>query len=85
MIRSFFLSTNLRELCNLGCFCLFATHFHELTELDKQFPYVTNLHVNAKIAQGELKLEVNNQTFPLIIEYYTNKSNSHSSLFASIL
>lgn len=43
-------------LCEIGSFCLFATHFHELTEMDKQFPFVMNLHVEAEISNDELLL-----------------------------
>ncbi|EGD78393.1 MSH2-Ex5 isoform [Salpingoeca rosetta] len=41
---------------HIHCFCLFATHFHELTAMSSELPNVTNLHVDAMTSNGALTL-----------------------------
>lgn len=41
---------------NIKAFCLFATHFHELTSLSEEVAAVKNLHVTAHTDNGQITL-----------------------------
>jgi DNA mismatch repair protein MSH2 len=37
---------------DIGAFCLFATHFHEMTDMEKEISCVKNMYVRA-LAEGD--------------------------------
>ena len=49
MTRAIGLITRRHIATHIRCFCLFATHFHELTPLDTTLSYVKNMHVEANV------------------------------------
>jgi len=48
----------------LRCLCLFATHFHELTALDKDHTGIANKHVTAEIDDNKVKMLYRVQSGP---------------------
>ena len=55
------LSKLLKQFCRhlvneINCFTLFATHFHELTDLAKELPAVGNLNLSAVMVDDKLAL-----------------------------
>lgn len=38
-------------------YCLFATHFHEMTQMAEELSGVTNMHTSCKITQDKLQME----------------------------
>jgi DNA mismatch repair protein MSH2 len=40
----------------IKCHCLFATHFHEMTAMEKEIPNVKNLYVSALVEKDKLTM-----------------------------
>ena len=40
----------------INCFCLFATHFHEMTAMEQELPNVKNLYVSALAVGDQLTM-----------------------------
>ena len=52
----------------IHAFCMFATHFHELTTLDQQISHVKNLHVVAHVSTPDDSLSKKDMTLLYKVE-----------------
>lgn len=59
---------------SIRCFCLFATHFHELTTLADQLEWVKNLQVRAEVRQGEGKQDRQITLLYQVVEGHSDQS-----------
>ena len=41
---------------DIGCYCQFATHFHEMTSMEKELPNVKNLYTSAHAEGSKLTM-----------------------------
>lgn len=56
-------------ISDIGCACLFATHFHELTTLQQTHRCVANRHVTAQISGSEVIMLYNVEDGPCTQSY----------------
>jgi len=60
---------NLRHIATeIRCFCLFATHFHELTTLSESLPHVRNYQVLTHVTQRGENVQDRDVTFLYKVE-----------------
>lgn len=59
-----------------NCFTFFATHFHELTILERHHPSVVNKHVTAIMENGELIMLYDIQTGPCLQSFGVSVATS---------
>ena len=46
----------IREISKSKAFCLFATHFHEITRLSEEISHIKNMHASAIVEDNQLHL-----------------------------
>ena len=67
----------------IRAFCLFATHFHELTALDQELEHVKNLHVVAHVSDSDSQSKERDIT--LLYKVEPGVSPSQMNLYSRML
>lgn len=70
---------------HIHAFCLFATHFHELTALDQQITHVKNLHVVAHVSEKDAEETTEDRDITLLYKVELGELSSTGASSAVVL